>query len=387
MQTGNFSYIVTCMTGKTISVVLPGLFLLLAGAAVFAQEARAVAVYAEGYSFFVSREGEDREEYFDVAYDDVIGMEFFEGDYISIEEGTFLELQILPSRNLLKITENSSFLIGRLSGEGGGRFSLTYGRVRAKVDRFAGRDTFKLLGPSVVAGVRGADFGYDVVASPDVGTGTVIRVYCFEGEVEVSKLRDSLSGATPESAEVLEGVLLPSGPRGEITEEELYDTVILRADEMVSLPVKADLEAEPLIIRPVDEEIKIFWRVNDFSGRLVDVGIPEPEEAEKMQDTGFEEPGVQPSTEAAEVAELFTDEELAELRRPYVIGGTTLLGLGLAVEAVGIITTFFGESLFPGADPVMLKNFGRGMMISGGGFGFLSLITYLGALKYHRVPE
>ena len=49
---------------------------------------------------------------------------------------------------------------------------------------------------------------------------------------------------------------------------------------------------------------------------------------------------------------------------------------------MGIITAFFGDSIFPSADPVFLTNFGRGMMIAGGGFGLLSLFTYLGALNY-----
>lgn len=369
------------MARKTISAVL--LILFLAAAGTFAQESSAVVVYAEGYSFFVSRQGGVQEDYYDVVYDDVIGMEFSEGDYISTEEGTFLELQLLPSRNLLKIAENSSFLIGRLSGEGGGRFNVTYGRVRAKLNRLAGEDTFRLLGPSVVAGVRGTDFGYDIIASPAAGeTGTVIQIYCFDGEVEVSKLREPVTEEFPESAEGLEEVFLPPVPREEISGEDLYDTVIIRTDQMVSLPVDTDLAVYTLTPRTLEEEIKNFWRVNDFSGRLSDVEIPRPEEIEKRQDPDFEEPEVRQDTSVAEVAQVFTEEELAGLRRPYIIGGSVLLGVGLVAEAVGIISFFFGESLFPSADPEFLKTFGRGMMVAGGGFGFLSLMTYLGALQY-----
>jgi hypothetical protein len=359
------------------------LVIFLATTGVFAQEPRAVAVFAEGYSFFVSRQGEDREDYYDVVYDDIIGMEFYEGDYISTEEGTFLELQLLPSRNVLKIAENSSFLIGRLGDTGGGRFNVTYGRVRAKIDRLTGADTFKLLGPSVVAGVRGTDFGYDILATSDAGeTGTVVRVYCFEGEVEVSKLKDT--GETPAPGETLEEPLLPSVPREEISEEDIYGTVILRAGRMIDLPLGAGFEESPFVPRDVDEEIETFWRINDFSGRLVDVEIPAPQEVERRQDPAFEEPEVEQDTEVAEVAEVFTDEELETLRRPYIRAGSVLLGVGFVVEAVGIITTFFGESLFPGADPAFLRTFGRGMMITGGGFGVLSLFTYLGALRYQR---
>ena len=381
MQTGSFCYIVACMVRKTIPAAL--ILIFFAAAAGFAEEPRAVAVFAEGYSFFVSRQGKDREDYYDVAYNDVIGMEFYAGDYISTDEGTFLELQLLPSRNILKISENSSFLIGKLSGDGGGRFSVTYGRVRAKVDRLTGKDTFRLLGPSVVAGVRGTDFGYDIVASSAAGDfGTMVRVYCFEGEVEVSKLRQTLRREVPESGEGFEEPLPPAGYRGEITEEDIFDTVILRADQMIDLPIDADLETEPFVPRSVDEEIETFWRINDFSGSLVELDFPEPAEAEGRQDPDFEEPEGQQDTEVAEVAEVFTEEELVKLRRPYVIGGSALLGVGLAVEAVGIIATFFGESLFPGADPAFLQSFGQGMMIAGGGFGLLSLFTYLGALNY-----
>src|SRR6056297_2019615 len=139
-------------------------------------------IYAAGTSFEVVRDGKSVE--YDLAADIVEGFDFYPGDYINTYKGTFLEIQVTGSRNVLKIAENTSFKIDEASDQDSSRYKVSYGRVRARVQKLAGLSKFALAGPSMVAGVRGTDFGYDILYNSEKNT-TVASVYCFEGQVEV----------------------------------------------------------------------------------------------------------------------------------------------------------------------------------------------------------
>ncbi|MFO7850692.1 MAG: FecR domain-containing protein, partial [Spirochaetia bacterium] len=161
------------------------------------EEIRGEVIYAAGSGFELVRDGDTRE--YDLSAETVEGMDLFSGDYINTYGNTFLEIQTLPSQNLLKVSENTSFKVQELTEQGGGSFELTYGRVRAKVEKMAGLEKFSIKGPSMVAGVRGTDFGYDIVYGGDEEKErTVALVYCFEGEVDV---------ATEEETETAEMVI------------------------------------------------------------------------------------------------------------------------------------------------------------------------------------
>jgi hypothetical protein len=128
--------------------------------------------------------------------------------------------------------------------------SLVYGRVRAKVDKLAGTDTFTIRSATSVAGVRGTDFGIDVVARQQAVAvpENLTRTYVFEGTVTVTALLRS----SPLAAEGLEPV-----PR-EFTLEAGEMVVVSRVDTAT--------EAEQTII---DTAILEFWSENDFS--IIDV--------------------------------------------------------------------------------------------------------------------
>src|SRR6056297_3232280 len=139
-------------------------------------------IFASGTSFEVVRNGESVE--YDLAADTVEGLEFYPGDYINTYQGTFLEIQVTGSRNVLKIAENTSFTIDEASEPETSRYKVSYGRIRARVKKLAGLSQFAITGPSMVAGVRGTDFGYDILYNSEKGT-TIASVYCFEGQVNV----------------------------------------------------------------------------------------------------------------------------------------------------------------------------------------------------------
>ena len=148
-----------------------------------------VIIYAEGEGFTVVSGGD--EYYFDLYEEDVIGLELKKTDMIFTEGDTLLEIQVASSNNIIKVSENTSLIIDDFEEKGGGDFALSYGKIRAKVQKLTGTQQFKIDGKSAVCGVRGTDFGYDIVADPlGVEEDLITRIYCFEGSVEVEKKED-----------------------------------------------------------------------------------------------------------------------------------------------------------------------------------------------------
>ncbi|RKX77045.1 MAG: hypothetical protein DRP87_10205 [Spirochaetes bacterium] len=305
----------------------------------FAQaDPAAVIIYSEGFGFSLSRYGEMQE--YNLQYDNVIGMELNQGDFISTEESTFLEIQLLPSENILKVAENTSFEITRMGRSGGASLSLTYGKIRAKVSRLVGDEEFQILGQSVIAGVRGTDFGYDIIAAKaDEETGALTQVYCFEGEVEVSR----------------------------VEEERVVETVVLGPDEMVVLWEREP--RRPLQKEKVSEEIDNYWERHRFEGELISVEKPEVEEAEE-----------EVPEEKIIVEEELTEEKPKEMKKKFLIAGTGLLATGLLTESIGVVTYFWGDTVFPGASRDTTRTAGSVLMISGGGIIGIALFSFLGAL-------
>lgn len=367
---------------KLVLAVFTVLLSFSAVTGVFAQESAATIIFGEGYGFNLLRDGE--ESYYDILYDDVIGFKLKKGDYVSTDEETFLEIQLTSSSNVLKISENTSFQIAEVSGKGGGEFALTYGRVRAKVNRLLGDDEFNIGGPSAVAGVRGTDFGYDIVAKRTTTEqfGTVAQVYCFEGKVEVSKIK-------PKEISEPEG---PVETAGEETKDVLdlgemggTDTVILEANQMVSFAAEeeGDPVKEEFVPREIEEEINVFWDRYDFTGEMID--YPEPEEvskeAEKEPEKEEEKPVVEeePEEEKEEIILVQEEKRKAKARKSFLIAGTTVVGIGALTEVAGILLNFFGAQWF-GGDPNTYREVGTVLMITGGGVAFGGLLTYLGIL-------
>ncbi len=342
-------------------VYIPAVLILLmcaGGGVLFAQSSAAEVIFGEGYGFSILREG--KENYYDVLYDDVTGLELFEGDYISTDESTFIEIQLASSKNVLKISENTSFQITEVSEGGGGRFALTYGRVRAKVDRLVGNDQFTIGGPSAVAGVRGTDFGYDIIAKRDEAAEdfkTTAQVYCFQGKVEVVRVQEV---------------------------ETMEEIVVIETNEMVSfssVPEAAPVKEE-FVPREIEEEINIFWRQNDFEGVLIDYPAPEKEEVREEKEPEPVEkqpPPEEPEKTVEEEKVIITEAEKEKARKNFFAAGTTVVGIGVLTEVAGILLHFFGPTWFSG-DPATYRDTGTVLMVAGGGIAVGGLLTYLGIL-------
>jgi len=347
---------------------------------VFAQEtgAEAVVIYAQGEGFAVIR-GEE-ELFYDLEVEPAEGVKLVGGDFITTFENTFIELQLYPSESVVKVSENTSFSVESVGESGGGFFSLTYGRLRARVKRLFGGEEFKITGPSVVAGVRGTDFGYDRIFDAKAPEITKSRVYCFEGVVEVA-------AAPAEAAE-------------SISDEGTTEVIVIYANQMVEVEEidveepepEADTEGAPAIETPapsrkltmvkreIADEIETYWDVNVFKGRLLQESEAEsePEPAIEPVETAVEEtPAV--SEEIAQAAE--EEKAQAEKRRKTYVGSSiALFSTGAVMEAAGAVTAFALSSWIPSADVAITRPLGLTFMGAGGVLiagGFIPLIMAL----------
>jgi hypothetical protein len=291
-------------------------------------------IYAEGFNMSIYRN--DTLENYDVLVDDVIGMPLLPGDLVQTDAGTFVELQVMPSRTVVKVAENTTFEIESLGGAGGGTFNMSYGRVRARVERIASNETFEVRGFSAVAGVRGTDFGYDMVVQRDATNELQTNVYVFEGEVEVSEAPPTAGTAASDAGDPTAG----DGPSDGAAPEDGApepQRVTIRANEMVNvvstIPAALQERAEELAVpgtgedtpppstappvqkvsftqEAIRQDIQQFWDRQDFQEEAID-----PAEVEKVF------PGINARVERLS-DERRQYEELQRLRREGLLGST-----------------------------------------------------------------
>ena len=202
---------------------------------------KAEIVYAQGEGFTLVREG--KSVYYDLYEEPAEGMVLWPGDVILTEQDSWMEIEINGTGSLIKIAENTTFSIDSLENRGG-TFGVSYGRIRAKVEKLTDDSPFWIQGVDTVAGVRGTDFGYDLFFNREKPGKARTDVYCFQGKVEVVKL---------ETREETEGEALDTETRPQ--------SVILGRNEMVSVYSDSD---ETLGKERVSAELKEFWGENDF---------------------------------------------------------------------------------------------------------------------------
>jgi len=205
----------------------------LAGAAPYA-----TITFAEGASFILVRNNVS--SVWAVSDAKVFGMEIKPGDIINTSGSTFLEIFVQPIRATVQIAENTSY---RCEADATGTKSsgeLFYGRVRAKVAKLSADSSFKISSPTLVAGVRGTDFGCDVIAPRTADDPVLHRVFCFEGNIAV---RDSAFALAP--------------------------TMVIGANEMVevAVPVTAATTKPSEPKKSVlNEEVRDFWGEHPMTG-------------------------------------------------------------------------------------------------------------------------
>jgi len=238
-------------------ILLVMVCLVLGSGVAFAQEKApqyGVILYAQGEEISIQRGSSFRT--YDIKKDSVIGLSILENDFIQTGPGTTLEMQLLPAKTYIKIAENTSFKVVSTVKQGGS-LEVLYGRVRAKVSALTGEgEGFSIRGKSAVAGVRGTDFGYDVVITQGGAQAPRTNVYCFEGAVAV----------TATDAKDAEPVL--------IKQDQIV--VVLPAASKEAISMMAEKNTDKLITdqggfklissQTIPDTIQSYWNTNAFQG-------------------------------------------------------------------------------------------------------------------------
>lgn len=302
------------MNRAIILLTILSLFTLaVSGIAADGQQRAGSVVFAQGGGFELIRDGQKRSYDPDVDY--LEGLELRAGDYINTAKGCFLELLLEPGDRIVRVSELSSFSV-----EGSDGIDLRYGRVRARVEKLAFGSSFRIIGRSASAGVRGTDFGYDLlVRSLEEGERIESRVYCFEGEIELlATARDP-------------------GKLGEVLD--------VKAGEMASIGRTKDGELE-IITGELDREIEQFWTENDFVTSLTEEEIP---------DTGI-------------------DSKREIYRKASIVSGIGGLFLGSAAAVLAY------SDLVP-MDSGNREGLARGLAVSSGIFLGTSLFSFIASFQ------
>jgi len=239
-------------------------FILLATSMLLvAQQRFATVSFAEGKSLTVIRNGIAQR--YNPDRDDVLGLPLLQEDMIQTGTGTFLEIQFQTISARVQIAEHTSFRVtaDRQQQSAG---ELYYGRVRAKVARLTGNESFRIKTPSLVAGVRGTDFGVDVLA---VRPGT--QVSSGEGGIVPAETDSTVLYRVS----VFEGsvTVLPA-------EQQVPDkTIVVVSDQMVErvtagTPVLTTVRLDPQILEfwnLVDQRVKSSMGDHDTASRTIPV--------------------------------------------------------------------------------------------------------------------
>ncbi len=314
-----------------------------------------VIVYSEGREVTLLRD--DTRISLDAGTGEALGEPVYAFDQITTGEDTSAEIQLLTGRNIVKIAENTTFTVAEL-GDGRSSLGVTYGRLRARVERLAGTSSFELRGITASAGVRGTDFAYDQVLDPERGD-LFNRVSCLEGEVTVFATRRPDVSATLVAGE---SVLVPAGAGPE-------DAVF----EPVPEAVRGFWAERPFVRSPrapeeiLDEFPGVLGRATQRLGVRPEVATPardEPigsavehpagsdDEVDAAQDHRDGEgegagPGDTGDSDDAAARSSEETERRQRVARALRTTGIALTGVGLVTDLVAIGLFYFADDIFP----------------------------------------
>jgi hypothetical protein len=190
-----------------------------------------------------------------------IGIRLYAGDQIQTGAKTSAELVTMPRKSRLRLSENTVVTIGTLGDDGSTTLKLIYGRLRSKVEKLAGtKAPYNVVARSFVAGVRGTDFGCDSLI-PRAGEQASSRIYCFEGSVEVKPTQIVPEAEKKENQAENEGQTDSNATKEEIP----AGPIVVSAGGMALIEEKGQGKPADIVERPIDIEIKAFWKANEFT--------------------------------------------------------------------------------------------------------------------------
>ncbi len=307
--------------------------------------------YVEGESFdILDSSGRNLE----VDPYNAIGTELSEGVTVLTYENTFIELELLESRHIIKIAENTDFRLESIKSGSETRFRMLYGSVRAKVGKLTRSESFRIKSNEAVAGVRGTDFGMTVVV-PREGKEEKpeTSVYCFKGEVEV----------------------IPVAPNIEVKKP-----VVIRANEMVSIAPLT--EEEPVKVQPIPKNILDYWETHRFRSERSLKSEEEKAPVEKGVVKERVEKREGAKTTGSDVVRreiLASIEKYERSRSAYIGAGAVLTTAGFILEGAGLwsmLNPGYVSGVFTFTSPQMVSG---SLAVSGGVLFTAAVFTFVKA--------
>ena len=345
------------------------LFAVLAGLAapfLAAQDSESAVIYhVEGLDFSLAMNGERRIIPADVVRRGGINLEA--SGMISTGPGTFVEIQLIPSGSVIKLSENTTFIYNGYDRDGGGiSLGLLYGRIRL-VTAPAGMNPFVVHGGGVSVRIDEGDFGVDYFLDPDnlnFALRPVFRIYALRGDAAVFP-----SGLRPED-------------RGDIT--AFFGSLSnLRLDEGWGLSVDISSSFTFAERAPLGSEIISYWRAHNFAGpspryrpsTIIRDFEPSHETASQIYFPA------EPSDGSPQTVQQFQGSGApAEERQLVVVGNRskhTALALGLILTTASVIVQGVAYSQFGTANDHNAHNVFRGAYAT---LGLGLVLTLAGAL-------
>lgn len=285
------------------------LTLFLLGFAVlgFAQTPSAVLAYFDGNVQIFDESGFEK---LDFRFGEPLGAGF----RIETRQGS-AELQLLPNRTIMRLTAGTTFVINAIQGAGGSTtndFTVQQGRVRTVVARSEGAD-YRFRTATAVGGVRGTDFGIDVIP------GEVDQLFVRSGAVEFTNLGTGQS------------LLLGPGQLAN-TFAPVFQAIALSAQQINELFSGLDfIELQPQNVPGQPEE---------QAETISQEGDESDENDESTSGTGTGDTSVAPAQTAEE------QERRVIEQAENVIMDRLLEFLSLQVGSVTINGTTYGQAIF-----------------------------------------
>ncbi len=290
--------------GRVLGILLLALFSLDGPLA--QDRGGATVVFADGPEFSVVRDGAVKRF---LPADDILGYELRDGDLLQTGRSTFVEVQLKPKGSMLKLAENSSFVFRGIEDPSSASLELIYGRVRAKVAKVAGGESFFIRSRQTAAGVRGTDFGFDSVLVPGpAGPAASVSVYAFSGSVAVVPV-----------------------------EEKAAPAISLQGGEALTVDLSS---AVPVVERmKLDDEVVEFWRSYDFKG-TPPIAPPPSGLPVAAAEAPAAAPAAQPAEAAAPVIKYITPD-FRPYRETIALKNTTI-GIAALTNILSLAALAFG---------------------------------------------
>jgi hypothetical protein len=289
------------------SLIMTLVLLLGIGSLGFAETPSAVLAFFDGNIRIFDETGFEK---LDFRFGEPLGAGF----RIETRQGS-AELQLLPNRTIMRLTSGTTFVINAIQGAGGATtndFTVQQGRVRTVVARSEGAD-YRFRTATAVGGVRGTDFGIDVIP------GEVDQLFVRSGAVEFTNLNTGQS------------LLLGAGQLAN-TFAPIFQAISLSAQQISELFSGLDfIELQPQEVPgQVQEQAQTLAEDTEESG----------DEEGTTQSTGTGD-STEPIPQTAEQQERRTIEQAEN-----VIMDRLLEFLSLQVGSVTINGITYGQAIF-----------------------------------------